>query len=159
MSITQSYNRLRRFSHKARFLIEIQAELFDQYQGHLSESLGTYQTVTSSLARRLHGIHRDEAAKLEGVKGLDWLCRVYGSADHVIDTLRDWSVDDFFVGLWEELQSKAKKTSEDDNLAGPISYAVVKESTSAEVGTDSEVCVMAFSHRPLRILTLMRVIC
>ena len=45
---------------------------------------------------------------------------------------------DFIVDLWQELQERAKRTSEDGNLAGPISYAVVKESTSVDVGTDSE---------------------
>jgi hypothetical protein len=83
MNVYQSYKRLRKFSHKTRFLIEIQAEILDQYQGRLTESLDAYRTITSSVARRVHGISREEKVKLEGVGGLDSLCRVFGSANHV----------------------------------------------------------------------------
>jgi hypothetical protein len=44
----------------------------------------------------------------------------------------------FFVELWEELQKKAKKTDLEDNLAGPMSYTDVKNSTSASVGSDED---------------------
>jgi RAD50-interacting protein 1 len=44
----------------------------------------------------------------------------------------------FFVDLWDELQRRAKKTDLDDNLAGPISHADVKSSTSASVGSDED---------------------
>jgi hypothetical protein len=141
MNVTQSYNRIRRFSHKTRFLIEIQAEILDQYRGRLDESLKSYRTITSSLGRRIQGISREEKVKLEGIGGLDSLCRVFCSADHIIDTLHDWSSMDFFVDLWDELQDRAKTTPTDDNLAGPISYSDVKGATSTEVGTNSEVCI------------------
>lgn len=42
------------------------------------------------------------------------------------------------MSLWEELQQRAKSTSSDDNLAGQLTYATVKESTSTAVGTDAE---------------------
>lgn len=44
----------------------------------------------------------------------------------------------FFVSLWEELQQRAKSTSVEDNLAGQMTYATIKESTSAAVGSDTE---------------------
>ena len=44
----------------------------------------------------------------------------------------------FFVELWEELQKKAKKTNLEDNLAGPMSYTDVKNSTSIFVGSDED---------------------
>lgn len=40
--------------------------------------------------------------------------------------------------MWEELQQRAKTTSVDENLAGQMTYAVVKESTSTAVGSDTE---------------------
>lgn len=89
-SVTDVYNRLRRFSHKIRFLIEIQAEILDQYQGRLSESLDAYHTITSPIGRTLHGVTKEQQAELAGVGGLDSLCRVFGSSEHVIDVLKEW---------------------------------------------------------------------
>lgn len=90
-SVTDVYKRLRRFSHKVRFLIEIQAEILDQYQGRLSESLDVYQTITSPIGRTLHGVTKEQQAELEGIGGLESLCKVYGSSEHVIDILEEWS--------------------------------------------------------------------
>jgi RAD50-interacting protein 1 len=42
------------------------------------------------------------------------------------------------VDLWDELQRRAKKTDVDDNLAGPISYTDVRNSTSLSVGSDED---------------------
>lgn len=39
--------------------------------------------------------------------------------------------------MWEELQQRAKSTSADDNLAGQMTYATVKESTSTAVGSNA----------------------
>jgi hypothetical protein len=89
-SVTDVYNRLRRFSHKIRFLIEIQAEILDQYQGRLSESLDAYHTITSPIGRTLHGVTKERQAELAGIGGLDSLCRVFGSSEHVIDVLKEW---------------------------------------------------------------------
>jgi hypothetical protein len=82
-SVTESYSKLRRFSHKVRFLIEVQAEIFDQYHGRLSESLIVYQTMTSTIGRTIHGVTKDKQADLEGPSGLESLCKVYGSAEQV----------------------------------------------------------------------------
>ena len=42
------------------------------------------------------------------------------------------------MALWEELQQKAKSTSINENLAGQMAYAAVRESTSTAVGSDAE---------------------
>lgn len=39
--------------------------------------------------------------------------------------------------MWDELQQRAKATGVDDNLAGQMTYATVKESTSTAVGSDA----------------------
>ncbi len=44
----------------------------------------------------------------------------------------------FFVDLWNELQKRAKKTDVEGNLAGPMSYTDVKNSTSRSVGSDED---------------------
>jgi hypothetical protein len=90
-TISDSYNKLRKFSHKMRFLIEIQAEIFDQYQGRLNDSLDAYQTISNPVARKIHGISKEQQAEVEGVAGLQSLCKVYGSAEYVISVLKEWS--------------------------------------------------------------------
>lgn len=42
------------------------------------------------------------------------------------------------MDLWEHLQGRARLTDETDNLAGSMSYAEVKGSTSAAVGSSEE---------------------
>jgi hypothetical protein len=98
-SVTEQYNKLRRFSHKVRFLINIQAEILDQYFGRLNDSLEVYMSYTTTVGRTLHGISKEEQAKLEGLGGLESLCKVYGSADHVISMLREWGNDEVHLSF------------------------------------------------------------
>ena len=154
-TVTTTYNRLRKFSQKVRFLINIQAEILDHYLGRLNDSLEIYQATTSAVGRTLHGVTREQQAALEGLGGLESLCKVFGSAEHMISMLREWSneevnvfdplskrminkIPQFFVELWEELQNRAKTTNVKDNLAGSMTYAEVKDVTSDAVGSESE---------------------
>lgn len=90
-NVTHVYRPLRSLSWKIRFLIDIQVEILDRYHNRLKDSLDAYQAMTSAVGRTLHGISREEQAALEGVGGLESLCKVYCSANHVIDALADWS--------------------------------------------------------------------
>lgn len=93
-SVTKQYNKLRRFSHKLRFLISIQAEILDHYIGRLNDSLERYMSITTAVGRTLHGVSKEELAKLDGIGGLESLCRVYGSGEHIISTLKEWINDE-----------------------------------------------------------------
>ncbi|CAG8972621.1 hypothetical protein HYALB_00005390 [Hymenoscyphus albidus] len=137
-TVTYQYQPLRRFSHKVKFLIDIQAEILDQYYGLLNDSLEAYMSATTTVGRTLHGISREEQAKLEGVGGLEILCKVYGSADYVTAMLKEWSNDEFFVDLWDQLQNRAKVTEVDANLVGEMTYGEVKDCTSNAVGSEEE---------------------
>lgn len=90
-TVTRLYQRLRKFSNKLRFLIDVQLTILDQYHNRLKDSLDAYQAITSTVGRTLHGITKEQQAALEGTGGLESLCKVYGSADHIITTLQDWS--------------------------------------------------------------------
>lgn len=90
-TVTSTYNRLRKFKHRFMFLIAIQAEILDQYLGRLNDSLESYQSMTSTVGRTLHGVTREQQASLEGVGGLRSLCKVFGSAEHLISMLKEWS--------------------------------------------------------------------
>lgn len=93
--------------------------------------------MTSSVGRAVQGISREEQASLQGVAGLDRLCRVFGSADYLERAMRDWSDDVFFLELWDELQDRARRRRS-TNLAGPLSVAAVAERTSSSVGSEDD---------------------
>lgn len=90
-SVTTQYERIRRFSHKLRFLIDIQIAILDEYHDLLRDSLEAYYSMTSAVGRTLHGVTKEQLAELEGTGALETLCKVIGSADHIINSLRDWS--------------------------------------------------------------------
>ncbi|KAK3954103.1 TIP-1 family-domain-containing protein [Pseudoneurospora amorphoporcata] len=137
-SVTTQYERLRSFSHKLRFLIDIQLAILDDYHDHLKGTLEAYQTMNSTVGRAFVGVTKEQLAALEGTGALETLCKVYGSADHIINALHDWSNEEFFVALWEQLQARAKANEDQSNLAGGMSYDHVKDRISSVVGTEDD---------------------
>ncbi|KAL2268353.1 hypothetical protein VTJ83DRAFT_3199 [Remersonia thermophila] len=134
-SVTTQYERVRRFSHKLRFLIDIQVTILDEYHDSLRGSLEAYVTLTSAVGRAF-GVTKEQLAALEGTGALETLCKVYGSADHIVNVLKEWSNEEFFVTLWAQLQARAKAAQDQTNLAGGMSYDHVRDKTSSAVGKD-----------------------
>ncbi|GAB7352150.1 hypothetical protein MBLNU459_g2638t2 [Dothideomycetes sp. NU459] len=130
-TITDRYRTLSSFSQKLRFLIDIQIAIFDRFHQRLHESLEAYLTRTSTVARTVHGVSRDDQADLTGVKGLDRLCRVFGSAEYLEKAMRDWSDDVFFLELWEELQYRA---SAKVPIKGDLRMSEIASKTSSSIG-------------------------
>lgn len=135
-TITDRYRPLSSFSEKLRFLIEVQIAIFDMFHQRLHSSLEAYLTMTSSIARTVHGVTRDEQTELQGVRGLDRLCRVFGSADYLEKAMRDWSDDVFFLELWEELQWRAKHRDQISRNLGELRE--IQSKTSAAVGAEQD---------------------
>jgi len=90
-SVTAQYERVRRFSHKLRFLIDIQLAILDEFHDRLRGSLEAYYSINSMVGRTLHGVTKEQQAALEGTGAFETLCKVFGSSDHVVSTLKDWS--------------------------------------------------------------------
>ncbi|KAE9986810.1 hypothetical protein EG327_004112 [Venturia inaequalis] len=126
---TDLYRTLTSFSQKLRFLIDIQISIFDLFHSRLSEGLAAYLSRTSTIGRT----SREDQASLQGVAGLESLCRIYGSSEYLEKCMRDWSDDVFFLELWTELQSRASSRK---TVAGSMTVAQVREATSNTVGTD-----------------------
>lgn len=93
-TVTAQYCRLRKFSHKLRFLMQAQLNVLDRYGLRLRESLEAYVSLTSPVGRTLKGYTKEEQMAVEGLAGLERLSRVYGSADHIISTLEDFCNDE-----------------------------------------------------------------
>lgn len=156
--MTDRYRLLQSFSQKLRFLIDIQITIFDQFHSALHSSLEAYLAMTSSLARTVQGISKEEQAKVEGLNGLERLCRVYGSAEYLEKKMRDWSDDVFFLELWDELQYRARQDTEPgQTLAGDFSIADVAGRTSNNVGSNGDGGALfdetAASYHRLRVRT------
>lgn len=89
-TITTKYERLRSLKYKVRFLTRIQLDILDGYHDRLKGSLEAYQSMTSALGRTLHGATKEQLAALEGLGALETLCKVIGSADHIVNALTEW---------------------------------------------------------------------
>nr|OQO31965.1 hypothetical protein B0A51_00306 [Rachicladosporium sp. CCFEE 5018] len=133
-TITDRYKPLVSFSQKLKFLIDIQIAIFDQFHVRLHSSLEAYLTMTSTLARTVHGVSREEQSELQGIKGLDRLCRVFGSAEYLERAMRDWSDDVFFLELWQELQDRANNRDSFSSKLGSLEE--LQRQTSTTVGND-----------------------
>lgn len=134
-TVTDRYRPLADFNQRLRFLIDIQIAIFDSFHSRLHSSLEAYLTMTTTIARSLHGISKEEQAALQGVKGLDRLCRVFGSADYLERAMRDWSDDVFFLEMWEELQFRVKnKNQQISKNLGTLQE--IQSKTSSAVGQD-----------------------
>ncbi|KXL42943.1 hypothetical protein M433DRAFT_149929 [Acidomyces richmondensis BFW] len=135
-TITNRYRPLASFSEKLSFLIDVQIAIFDLFHKRLHQGLEAYLSMTSSVGRTVHGLSREEQAKLQGRDGLERLCRVFGSAEYLEHALRDWSDDVFFLELWQELQVRAcnnEKASSINKLGG---LQEIQQKTSTAVGGD-----------------------
>ncbi|KAH8692676.1 RINT-1 family protein [Talaromyces proteolyticus] len=130
-TITERYKPLSSFSHKLRFLIEIQITIFDQFHERLHSGLEAYLAMTSTIGRTVQG---GDQGGLEGVSALERLCRIFGSAEYLEKKMQDWSDDVFFLDLWYELQDRVQKSKDDGkNVVGPMSVAEVAQRTSQAV--------------------------
>ncbi|KAF2237446.1 hypothetical protein EV356DRAFT_441885 [Viridothelium virens] len=155
-TITDRYRPLSSFQQKLRFLIDIQINIFDRFHARLNDGLEAYLTLTTTVGRSVSGISREDQDGLKGVKGLDRLCRVYGSADYLERAMRDWSDDIFFLELWDELQDRARGRT-NKTIAVDMTIEDVAQRTSSAVGKDEDTGGLfdetANAYRRLRVRT------
>ncbi len=135
-------------------MIDIQITIFERFHSRLHDSLEAYLVTTSTIGRTVQGVSRESQVELQGLGGLEHLCRVYGSAEYLEKKMRDWSDDVFFLELWDELQDRTRRNM-GKNLAGPMTVEAVAERTSSAVGSDEDTGnlfdEMAGTYRRLRI--------
>ena len=155
-TVTDRYRSLPSFHYKLRFLVEIQITIFDKFHQTLHSSLEACVSLTSSFVRTVQTVPKEELAKIEGVGGLDRLCRVYGSAEYLERKLRDWNDNVFFIDLWDALQQRVKsKADRAQALDNDLSFDAIAEQTTQVVGTKDDSGALfaetAGTYRRLRI--------
>ena len=138
-TITDRYRDLSSFSQKMKFLLEIQLSIFDDYHSHLHGALQAYLVSSHTAGRLLQGQSESDAF---GLKGLESLAKVFGTAEYLERKMADWSDDVFFLELWDELQYRAKaNTGTDASLGADLHIDDVAEKTSAAIrsnGNDAD---------------------
>ncbi|KAL1957975.1 hypothetical protein VTO42DRAFT_5367 [Malbranchea cinnamomea] len=131
-TITERYRPLSSFSQKIRFLIDIQITIFDLFHERLHSGLEAYLAMTSAIGRTVQG--SSNQPNLEGVAGLERLCRIFGSAEYLEKKMQDWSDDVFFLELWYELQDRIEQNARTGRpVAGPMTVDDVAARTSSVV--------------------------
>ncbi|KIW02855.1 uncharacterized protein PV09_05909 [Verruconis gallopava] len=133
---TDNYRTLSSFSHKLRFLIDIQLSIFDRYHAQLLDHLNAYQIRNTRIGRT----SKEEQIALQGIQGLETLCKIYGSAEYLEKAMRDWSDDVFFLDMWTELQARADGSASKQHAAATVAQdmtlAQVAGVTSQSLGTE-----------------------
>jgi hypothetical protein len=135
-TITDRYRLLSSFSQKLKFLIDIQLAIFDDYYKHLRESYQSYQVNSTIAGKLVQNASRvdDPSTDVSGLKGLQRLSKIFGSAEYLERKMSDWSDDIFFLELWDELQDRARRNSGVDGSVGrDLSTKEVASRTSATI--------------------------
>ncbi|KAI9888990.1 MAG: hypothetical protein M1814_006048 [Vezdaea aestivalis] len=152
-TITERYKPLSSFSQKLRFLIDIQIAIFDKFHNRLHSALEAYLAATSSVVRAVQGVSKEDQASVEGLAGLERLCRVYGSSEYLEKAMADWSDDVFFLELWDELTIRSSKETP-KRLSGNLTATPLASRAAAAVdSSDALFDETASAFRNLRIRT------
>ncbi|KAH0566371.1 hypothetical protein GP486_000229 [Trichoglossum hirsutum] len=109
----------------------------DKFHNRLNSAIEAYMVLTSSIARAVQGVSKEDQASLAGVGGLERLCRVYGSAEYLEKAMRDWSDDIFFLELWEELQERTRGDTK-KSLEEPESVNELAVHTPSLAGSEGD---------------------
>lgn len=135
-TITERYRHLSSYHQRMDFLMEIQIHIFDTFYRRLQSALDSYTSMTSTLGRTMASATKEQLADVQGVKGLDRLCRIFGSADYLERAMRDWSDDVFFLELWDEMHNRSQAVDIASDQSGRMSE--IQQKTSSAFGAESE---------------------
>ena len=137
-TVTDRYRNLSSFSDKLRFLMDVQIAIFDDYHSYLLGSLQSFIANTHTAGRLLQGQTAPDA-NFTGVKGLETLSKVFGSAEYLEDKMSDWNNELFFLELWDELQDRASgKKGSEAQVGRGLTMEDVASKTSSTIKSSGE---------------------
>jgi hypothetical protein len=97
--VTDRYSPLPNFTHRTRFLIDVQLSLVEGYYSRISSSLDAFESLSSSLVRAVPGAlgatsSGDSRGRLTaGVEGIMRLCKALVSARYISTAMEVWGED------------------------------------------------------------------
>lgn len=109
--VTDRYQALPRLPQRARFLLQVQLPILDQYRGRIISSLDAFENLSSALARAVPGGltgQVDMGAKrlTSGVEGASRLVKALISARAIEKAMVGWGEEVFFLELWTEMNRR-----------------------------------------------------
>ncbi|KAI7898065.1 TIP-1 family-domain-containing protein [Cokeromyces recurvatus] len=119
-SIRDVYELVPSTEQKCRFLNEIQLDLLDQYQQRISNAIDSFEAlslirsvpVPGALPEAVTGVMT--TTETGGtVAAIHRLYRWWRSVDYIINRLKDWSEDEFFLELQFDINQNHKKLGQD----------------------------------------------
>ncbi|OCF36565.1 hypothetical protein I316_01816 [Kwoniella heveanensis BCC8398] len=148
--VTDRYAPLPELTYKLPFLLSIQLPILQTYHTRISGSLDAFETLSSAFVRAVpgalagntrSGIHIDQTRLTTGRNGLERLIKAWLSGRWVVEGMRKWSDDLFFVELSADFSAassiKWKYAHE------PLLPASIK-GTSAVAGTPASASASVF---------------
>ncbi|KAG5370418.1 RINT1-like protein [Yarrowia sp. C11] len=128
--VTDHYRSLASVTYRLKFLIGIQTTIMDLYHEQLHEQNLLLESNISLLSRALVGAA--DKQKTGGSEGIWRVCRIFGSAKFMIETLQVWGEDVFFLELWRDitfLNNSSRKEGGFDNDAMQTSATLPTDDT------------------------------
>lgn len=129
-SVTDHYRSLTSVAYRLKFLISIQTTILDLYHEQLHEQNLLLESRISLLSRALVG--SADKQKTSGSEGIWRVCRIFGSANYMIETLQVWGEDVFFLELWRDITSLNSSTRKEGGIDKDASQ------TSANIPSNGE---------------------
>ncbi|ODQ65037.1 hypothetical protein NADFUDRAFT_8422, partial [Nadsonia fulvescens var. elongata DSM 6958] len=129
-NLTTHYASLESVTQRLRYLMDIQITILDKYYIRLNEGLEVIESMGSTLSRAVGGISSEDSKKAQGLGGLERLCRIYGSANFIEESLRTWGEDLFFFALWDEMSELLRQAGSVGNLGQDILDSASSSSTT-----------------------------
>lgn len=128
--VSDRYQVVPRFHHRARFLIAIQIPILEQYHTRISSSLDAFEALSSTLMRAVPGALAGQAVDrkrlTDGVEGLQRLLKAFVSARWITMAMQSWGEMlastlhlklkersltpfplQFYLEMWNEINQKA----------------------------------------------------
>jgi RAD50-interacting protein 1 len=99
--VTDRYSPLPNFTHRTRFLIDVQLPLLEGYHGRISSSLDAFESLSNTLVNAVPGAlgtpsNGDTWARgrlTAGVEGIMRLCKALVSAKYISIAMEVWGED------------------------------------------------------------------
>lgn len=112
--VTDHYRSLTSVTYRLKFLISIQTTILDLFHEQLHEQNLLLESNISLLSRALVGAA--DKQKTGGSEGIWRVCRIFGSARFMIETLQVWGEDVFFLELWRDITSLNNSTRKEGGI-------------------------------------------
>ncbi|VVT43956.1 uncharacterized protein SAPINGB_P000230 [Magnusiomyces paraingens] len=113
--ITEHYSSLTSIRFRMKYFVTIQIDLLDKYYERLNESMTAFESLTSRFSRAVGSVSAEDKQSVSGIRGLERLCRIFGSLNYIVKALEEWGEEKFFLKMWDDLNKRTSQLQADPN--------------------------------------------